>query len=195
LRIRPVIDQLGSGVLPDDMRMSFLLTSMLDIQKSWKVYRIAGLTVFRSFWGKFAWGNVQLIGDKPYRAAGIVTGLGILGYLLLVFQAVRTKKNDFPTHSVLFFALTILFVWFMTLNRGLIYFSKPKLFIPVARYALPTVIPVLYFLVSGWLALLFSAAKGLRLSSVVPATAYILMLLAFDVLAIVSIYQHFNTAV
>jgi hypothetical protein len=80
----------------------------------------------------------------------------------------------------------------MTINRGLIYFSKPKLFIPVARYAFPTLIPVLYFLVSGWLALLFGAAKGLRLSKAVPATAYIAILLAFDVLAIVSIYQYFN---
>jgi len=194
LRIRPVIDQFGSRILPDDMRMSFLLTSLLDIQKSWKVYRVAGLTLFRSFWGTFAWGNVQLIGGKPYRVAGIVTVLGIFGYLLLAVQAARTKDKEFPTHSVLFFALAIMFVWFMTINRGLIYFSKPKLFIPVARYAFPTLIPVLYFLVSGWLALLFGAAKGLRLSRVVPATAYILILLVLDVLAIVSIYQYFNAA-
>jgi len=42
--------------------------------------------------------------------------------------------------------------------------------------------------------LLFGAAKGLRLSRVVPATAYILILLVLDVLAIVSIYQYFNAA-
>jgi hypothetical protein len=192
LRIRPAIDQLGTRLLPDNIRLSFLLTSFLDYSKFQKLMGLTWQRLFRTFWGSFGWGNVQLIGSKPYRLVGVLTLLGALGYILWLIQMMRTKRREIPVHSILLFAATILFVWFVTVNRGLIYFSKPKILLPVARYTFPTLIPVLYFLVTGWVAILYGIAKPLRIKTIIPDIFYIAMLLVFDVYAIVSIYQFYS---
>jgi len=85
-----------------------------------------------------------------------------------------------------------LFLWFLTLNRGLIYFSQPKLFLPRGEICLSNYHTGIVFSGFWWLALLLGASKGLRLGNAIPATVYVLMLLAFDAYAIASIYQYIS---
>jgi hypothetical protein len=191
LRFKPVIDDLGTIILPDDTRISFILSALLDYSKNEHLLGLTTQRLTKSFWGAFAWGNVILQGAKPYRLLGILSLIGIAGYIFWLITTARRNRQEIPVHTILLFLATIVFIWSISAIRGLIYFSRPDILLPVARYALPTVIPVLYFLVTGWTELLFGTSAKLRIPNSIPATLYTGMLLAFNVCAIWSISQYF----
>jgi hypothetical protein len=142
-RVRPLADRWGEGIIPHG-RPSLILYSLLDWDGAGWYYRATSETLFRSFWGKFGWGHVSLIGNKPYRPLLVLTFFALVGFV--VGLARWRKKIDW--HILLFLSLAMVLVWGPTLVRGVPYIWL-RIFIPVARYAYPVIIPTMLLLVSG----------------------------------------------
>jgi len=107
--------------------------------------------IFRTFWAKFGWGDVPLLGRRPYRWLGYVTVLGLAGAFLAGF----TQWRRFNFTTVFILLVSMVSIIGATLIRGL-----PSLFdqthferilFPVARYLYPAIFPILLVLNVGWL--------------------------------------------
>jgi len=147
LRFRPWLDDLGSKFLGDNTRPSLILTYLYDWSNARFIYRVTIPHLFRTFWAKFGWGHVPLIGDHPYRYLGAVT-IVLLGG---AFYGVVRKRRVLPWEVLLILGIAILAVWFPVFVRGAIYISRPHIYFPVARYALPVIIPMALVFGFGWM--------------------------------------------
>jgi hypothetical protein len=146
-RVRPLADRLGEGIIPHG-RPSLILYSLLDWEGAGWYYKTTSEHLFRSFWGKFGWGHVSLIGNKPYRPVLFFTLIGLAGFMV---GLVRWRKTV-NWHILLFVSLTLALVWGSTLIRGVPYMWL-RIFIPTARYAYPVIIPTMFLLLFGWRAI------------------------------------------
>jgi hypothetical protein len=96
-----------------------------------------------------------------------------------------------PWDILIFFAIVLLMAWGITWVRGAIYlFYFP--FIPVARYAYPAVILTMYVLNLGWLECLAALKRWFRLPQGSEVVVYILLMLALDIISVVSIIQFYS---
>ena len=147
--LRSWADDLGARLLPDHTRPSLVLTSLLDFQGAGWLYELSGLRLLRTFWGLFGWGHVPLLGYSPYRFLGVITLVGLLGAALALARLWRRL----PWETIALLGLVLLGAWVPTLVRGAIYLSIPQVYLPVARYAFPAIIPTILILNLGWLEL------------------------------------------
>ncbi|MFC2043249.1 ArnT family glycosyltransferase [Chloroflexota bacterium] len=149
LRFRPWIDSLGSRFLRDNARPSLVLTSLMDVSGSGWLHEIISIRLLRTFWAKFGWGHVALVGGHPYRWLGIITLFGIFGSILSVL-----KKWSHISWDVIFLLLIVIIVsWGAAFVGGAIFVGVPHTYIPVARHAYPAIIPTLIVLCFGWIAI------------------------------------------
>lgn len=192
LSVRPWVDRLGMRLLPDQGRPSLILYTLADWEAEGWYYRAALHNLLQTFWGKFGWAHVPLLGDKPYRLLGALTLVGVLGCLLAPWRELRR----WPWAAMLLLGATLAALWGMALARGAVYvFYRP--FIPVARYAFPALIPSLLVLCLGWWQIARRMRRWLRLPekmvAVWPGLAYLVLLLALDLYAIVSIWAYYSS--
>jgi hypothetical protein len=157
LYFRPWVDRLGNRFLPDRTLPSTVLASLLDPSGTGWVYLNGALRMFRTFWGQFGWGNVPLLGYSPYRWLAIPTLLGFFGLGLAALRWCRRIRWDF----VFVFSLVLLGSWGASLLRSSIYTAIYNVYLPVARYAQPSIIVTMLALNVGWLSLFsFIPVKG-----------------------------------
>ena len=144
--VNPIVDHLAEKIIPDRGRLSFIIYSILDRRAGGPYYQLTLRQLFWTFWAKFGWGNVYLVGHKPYRLIGLLTYIGLAGLLVAAWR----YRGKLPWHLLLFLAITILVVWALTFLRGVFYIIY-KPYIPNARYTYPAIIPVMLGLNTGWL--------------------------------------------
>jgi hypothetical protein len=190
-RFQPWADHFGSRLLPDDTRPSLVLTTLMDWPGTGWFYRFSAETLLRSFWGKFGWGHVPLLGAKPYRLLAAFTLLGLLGAALALARLFWQKKFSLPWDALLFMVFLMAGVWVAALVRGAIYLPLLKLYLPVARYAYPAIIPTMLVLVSGWYELLGLPAKWLRLNPAISFALYCLFFIGLSVYALLSVVRYY----
>ena len=184
-RVNIILDRLGVEFLPDEGQPSSILHSLLDLEGTGWYYWLSLQNLGRTFWGKFGWGNVPLLGHKPYRPLGVLTVLGLVGFLFVGWQRTRSWQAG------LILAITVVVLWVLAFTRGAIYlFFRP--FIPAARYALPAVAPTLAVLCLGWFFLLRKAGGLLRIPEKVQNLIYGLFLVGLAVYALISIQAFFG---
>jgi hypothetical protein len=185
--VRPWVDALGVRFIPDSGRPSLILYSLLDSPSSGWYYVNTFYRLARTFWAKFAWGHVSLIGHKPYRVLGIFTAVGLAGAVVALWR----KRRALPWDSLIFLAIVLSMVWGTTWVRGAIYlFYFP--FIPVARYAYPVIIPTMLVLNFGWLESLTALKHWFRLPQGTEIVVYIVLMLALDIISVVSIIKFYS---
>jgi hypothetical protein len=185
--VRPWVDNLGVRLMPDHVRPSWIVDTLLDWPGSGWYYRTTFRHLGRTFWAKFGWANVSLIGHKPYRLLALGTYLGILGASVSLF--LNRKKLNWSL--VGFLGLVLVLLWGAALIRGSIYLTD-LLLIPAARYAYPGIIPTMLLLNSGWLALLVPIGYKIKR---IPYFHYLVYLLAFvglDAYALWSIFTFYR---
>lgn len=188
--LKPWLAELGTRIFPDPgvNSLSVTLYTLLDWEAGARYYWGASQRLLRTFWAKFGWGHVPLLGHKPYRPLALVTLIGVLGFIGYAVFRFKHIRWDIA----LLFGLGILAVWGITLIRGSNYlFVRIPIFYPVARYAYPVIIPTLLLLVTGWISLLHIAGRWFpkitRYLSFLP----LVFLLILAVYSLVSITEYY----
>jgi hypothetical protein len=169
-----------------------LLYSLLDFEGTGWYYRAAGLRLFRTFWAKFGWGHVPLVGNRPYRPLALLTALGLIGNVFYLFL----QRKDVPKGDTLLWLVLLLWgVWGAALLRGVIYIHHERLFLPVARYALPAILPTVILLVSGWLGIMRSIGRRISFPPRAQYTLLVVVILGLDLISIYSILLYYTERV
>jgi hypothetical protein len=205
-RFQPNIDNLARKFLPNSMCLSMILDSLIDWPSTSELYLITSQHLFNTFWAKFAWGHVALLGagsngGGPYTVLAFVSLLGVTGAMLGVIRRWRQAHWE----MLFFIVLVVVSAWGMSLVRLAVSFPEPDPYYPTARHAYPVIIPTLLVLCFGWLEwsrLLnslrgrFVAKRGWVSQSLSSAKfdrigfqfiLYTIFFVALDVLSIVSI--------
>ena len=193
IRIRSGFDSIITRFLP--ARASLLVTSILDPSGAGWMFQASGLRIFRTFWGKFGWGHIPLIGSKPYRVIGGITILGILGFCFWLLKGLHQKKLQMYANYILVFMVLMVIVWFGVITRGTPHLGVIQMYLPVARYAAPAIIPTLLVLSIGWLEILRNIIMWLRVRSDIREpvcfVVYFGAFVLFDIYGVLSIYQYY----
>jgi hypothetical protein len=189
INLRPNINVIIQKYFP--INLSWVLNSVVDLKKSAWYYESTVLNFLRTFWAKFGWGHVPLLGSKPYRILAGVTLLGLIGAGGFLWR----RKADLPWEVIFLFGLALLFIWGASFYRGiysLITYNN-RIFIPSARYASPVVIPTMLILNIGWLEIMRFFQKWARIPKNYMIVLYILFFFGLDVLSIMSIFYYYNS--
>jgi hypothetical protein len=173
--------------MPDHSRPSWILSSLLDWPGSGWYYRTAFRHLGRTFWAKFGWAHVSLVGHKPYRALALVTFAGIIGAGVNLFR----KRRNLNWNLVLFLGLVLILVWGAAIIRGSIYLTD-LLLIPAARYAYPAIIPTMLLLNAGWLAFLVPLGHKVKKPPNLHYLVYFLAFVSLDAYALWSIFTYYK---
>ncbi len=186
---RPWADNQAARVLPNNIRPSMLLYTLLDPTGAGFYYQSTGDYIFETFWGRFGWGHVPLPSpDNAYRVLAALSILGVLGVVLYPYG----RSTSLPADVLLFFALALLAAWGGALARGSIYIFVQHIFIPSARYGLPAIIPTVLFFVAGWFGLAGYVLRRVRIPPAVVYGVYVVSLLAFDAISLWGIQRFYG---
>jgi hypothetical protein len=178
-QVRPWIDAVAANYLPDHTRPSWMMAIITDWSGAGWFHQMTAYRLYRTFWGKFGWGHVPLLGSKPYRAIGALGAIGILGAI----PALIRRHRILNLSLFVFFAFVLFGIWVPTFVRGVNYIILHPYF-PVARYTYPAVIPTMLVFNIGYLELGRYGERWLRMPS---WGKYLLFFVVFGGLAIWSI--------
>jgi hypothetical protein len=144
--IRSWADRAGARFLPDNGRPSLVLYALLEIRDLRKYYLSVIINLVRTFWAKFGWEKVSLLGGTPYRYLSYLMGIGFIGAFLALWRA----RKEVPWHPLIFLGLATLGVWISTFFMGTVYLFIGY-FYPHSRYSFTVMVLVLLLLANGWL--------------------------------------------
>jgi hypothetical protein len=184
--VRGWIDHQIAGLIPG--RPSQIFVTLLDWKSSTAYFRAAFRQLFQTFWARFGWAHVPLIGHKPYRALGILTMIGLIGVPIGLWRRRRLVSWEI----VLFFTSALVLVWGFALLRGNLSALGGDTLIPSARYAYPVIIPTVLILTFGWLEILKTIRSRLNLPLYVQYLVYFGLWLSLDLLSIISIVKFYS---
>jgi hypothetical protein len=184
LRIARPIEVYLDKWLPFDF--SHILTTLSDWTGSWWYYSTTFENLFRTFWAKFGWGHVLLVGQKPYRVLLVATLLGILGALVAFKRLIHVISIELWA----FMGITLASIWLLATARGVDSLFGP-IFIPGARYAYPSIILTLLLLCAGWREVLLKFGEWFHVSRTVQDGIYFGLFGLLDVLSIFTIVQYY----
>lgn len=187
ITIRPRVDAFIQKNFP--INITWAINSIFDWNKSTWYYKLTSANLLRTFWAKFGWGNIPLLGNKPYQ---ILAGFTLLNLVGAVWYLLRRNKY-LPWNVMLLFGLTLLLIWGAAIFRGVFspFTIDNRVFIPAARYAYPAIIPTMLILNAGWLEIVRLVQKWLKFPRRYFIGLYILFFIGLDVLSILSIYRHY----
>ncbi len=160
-RVFPWVDQLASRVIPDKGRLSLIVYSLVDQGQAGKYYLVTLKNMLQTFWGKFAWGHVQLEGRAVYKIltvatmVGFVSCVGVFGY----------KFPRYQLSALGILGVGMVVVWGFAIIRGAIYIFNINYFIPGARYAYPVVGSTMGVIGYGWWFLISQIGKLIKLKN------------------------------
>ncbi len=180
-------DTLVAKYFPDRGRPSLILYSLLDRSATGWYYRVTAKNLVRTFWAKFGWGHVPLIGHKPYRSLGAVTVLGLLGAMVVLWK----KKKVLPWDVLIILGVALGTIWGLTWVRGSIYLYH-WIYIPGARYAYPAIFPTMLILNAGWYEIISWLKRFRWFSTILYFVIYLVLLILLDSLSILSIVRYYS---
>jgi hypothetical protein len=144
----PWAERLVTKVAPYYMSPSILLGALLDWRLASSLYLSTAVRLFRTFWGSFAWGNVELAPIWYILLRyGTLLGMAVAVLRLLpVFGSLGRPRQL----AIIWLGVALLAIWTEVLLRGLFTVLDVRVYIPTARYAYPVIIPTMLLLVAGW---------------------------------------------
>lgn len=184
LGTRRSIDRAFDNLYPASL--STILTSTGDWNGASWYFESSFNNLFRTFWAKFGWGHVSLIGKRPYRPLFAITTLGIIGAIIAAWY----YRYTLPKSENIFLLLSGLLIWGATLFRGIESLIN-TVFIPAARYAYPAIIPTILVFCCGWLTIGQILHSKFKIPSFFLSIAYILFFILVDIISIQSIVQFY----
>jgi len=141
--------------------------------------------IFRSFWAKFGWGEITLMGAKPYRPFYIAMVIMVVGCIL----GVKKKSSWSGLQIALWLGINIIlslgYAWFTGISMDS-YIDRA--YIPVARFIFPSILAILSFFTFGWsfwMTLIHSKYRWIGYA------IYVVLFLALDVLSVMTVYAYY----
>ncbi|MEJ2710032.1 MAG: DUF2142 domain-containing protein [Anaerolineales bacterium] len=184
--VRPWADKLIARYFPG--RPSEILGAVLDWRPVVWYYRITLQNLAFTFWARFGWGHVKLLGNRFVDPILLVLSLlSLLGAVVAVFR----HRRRLPWPTITFFSLVLLLIWGPAVVRGVGSLTG-RVFIPSARYAYPAIIPSALLLVYGWRELFCLAVNRLRITDRYGYALYAAFFVGLNALAIVSIVRFYS---
>jgi hypothetical protein len=185
-RVRSWVDQRFAGMIPG--HLSQIFGTLLEWKSSTWYFRAAFRQLFQTFWAKFGWAHVPLLGHRPYRVLGIFTIVGLLGAVVGLWR----RRRLISCENVLFFTSALVLVWGFALMRGSNSIVEGSILIPSARYAYPVVIPTMLILTFGWVEILKTLRSWFNLPMYVQHLVYFGLWLTLDLISIMSIVKFYS---
>jgi len=149
-------------------------------------YAATAKFLFQTFWARYAWGQVLLIGNRPYTIIGFFTFIALLGAALAFWR----NRRDIRWDIGLFLGLALVSVWGAALLRGLPSLISGGSFMGPARYVFPVIIPTMLILDIGWLEIIYRIKQKFRIQQRYQLLVLILLFVLLNVLSVYSIYTH-----
>lgn len=142
----PVFSEVTQKVFTREMNISSSkLLSILDVRSTACFYKYFLSRFFRSFWGIFGWGEVYLLGQRPYRIFAGFSLIALLGGLIgLSSRSIKYNKKI----GLLFITAAASQLVLVTFRGAGSWFGS--ILIPLARYFYPAIIPLTILLVWAW---------------------------------------------
>jgi hypothetical protein len=161
------------------------LWSILDLKSTGNYYPTTFSQLFRTYWARFSWGQVSLLGNRPYRVFVEFTGIALLGNLCALFL----YRMSIPWTSVFFQGILTSIQLVVTSQRtGGNWFNYT--FTPTARYFYPVIFPTAVFLVAGWFVSTSLLSRKNRIIEKIFACLFPVLLIAVSIWSILSISQY-----
>jgi len=181
-------NEIGTKIIPawPPSYPSDILISLMDWEGADWYYWVMGTNMLRTFWAKFGWGHVPLLGSRPYLVLSVVTLLGMVGAGIAIWR----RRHALPWEALLLLGLALLGIWIPAIVRG-IGSLFGWAFIPGARYAYPAIIPTALVLNLGWLEVFRQVGQWLRISARAQSVIYYLLFFGLDIYAISSIIEFY----
>ncbi len=186
LRFRNWVERVISDRFPGNP--SQILGLLFDPISSGSYYVVTIKSLLQSFWAKFGWAHVILVGYRPYTILGIFTLAGLLGAIIAFFR----HRNEIRWDIFAFFGSALVAVWGAAFFRGFPSILEGTIFIPVARYAYPVIIPTMLILNVGWLEIIKWVERLFRIPQKYSLSLLIFFFVLLDILSIYSIYNFFH---
>jgi hypothetical protein len=182
-------DRLWSKYLPYYSGPSFNLHYLLDFQAMRWHSQMTALRLFTTFWGQFGWGHVPLqLGPRPYFMLGILSALSLAGAAI---KLIRVRKN-LPWESLFLMGVAALGVWVMAVLRGTSHLSVSWLYLPVARYAYPAIIPTMLIFTAGLLELFRAPSRYLRYPANLGNFIFIFLMIVLNIASISTLVSYYR---
>jgi hypothetical protein len=195
-RVETWADNLGARILSGQGRPSMIVMALLDPDGSLWFYQASVDRLMRTFWGYFGWGHVPLRGSRTYLALAIITLVGLLGAAIWLVRRLLQKRWDLPWESMAVMGLLMAVLWMAAITRATVHIGVLQLYLPVARYAAPAIIPTTLTLSAGWLQIydlvLGWSRKWIRQYELLRFVVYLVAFTLFDIYAILSIYAYYG---
>jgi hypothetical protein len=152
------------GMVADLVSRSYSLQAadfwaVFDPPASWIYFRDAAQFLFRTFWGRFNWGTLALVGNNPYLPFAVLSGLALLGNGVALWRYRKIANWNL----VLFLLLLLLAELIYTLYRFAGGWSNYYYLLPQSRYLHPVILATAFFICLGWYALLATPLKMIKL--------------------------------
>ncbi|MHB8113536.1 MAG: hypothetical protein ACYDHA_08785 [Bellilinea sp.] len=124
--------------------------SVFDPTTSKLYFKDALQYLFRTFWGRFNWGTLTLVGNNTYLLFTVLSVLALFGNGVAVW---RYRKNA-DWNLVLFLLLLFLASLIFTLYRFAEGWTNYYFLLPQSRYLHPVIVSTAFLICLGWYALL-----------------------------------------
>ncbi len=142
--------------------------------------------IFRSFWAKFGWGEITLVGAKPYRAFYIAMIMMVVGCILGFKKKLSWSGLQISIWLGLNIFLSLGYAWFTGISMNS-YIDKA--YIPVARFIFPTILAIMAIFNFGWafwMELIHARYRWISYA------IYVILFIILDVLSIMTVIGYYR---
>jgi hypothetical protein len=146
IRMRKSVDDLIARFYPDQIRPSFIIASILDWEGVGWYYNLVLQHLSDTFVGTFGWDHIRI--NQPYVMAIMKFLIGVGFVSALIGLVIYRRIVDWSV--VMFMALAVFIALLATIPRGVVFLAFPSIYVPVARYIMPVMIPILLAVDMGW---------------------------------------------
>jgi hypothetical protein len=157
----------------------------LDVKSTFWYTQESTANIFRSFWGKFGWGQIRWEGRKPYILPFIFTIIGIIPGIRGVVQGLLKYR----LYVLVWFGFAVLGIFFYSWFTGISmqsYFKSPVF--PDVRYMFPAVLILMGIIASGWETIISRLPIKLKKYGLI---LYILFFIYLDFLSLYTIQNYY----
>jgi hypothetical protein len=168
------------------LNLDYTMSAFSNLSGTGWYFSIAMQNLMETFWARFGWGNVPLLGAYSYAVLVAVSVIGLVGAARALFRGAGKGYRD----VIIFLALAGLTLWAQAVLRGISTLFETNLQ-AVARYAYPAIVPTTLLLTAGWTALTGWFTRRRQVRMIHFLIVYLGFLAGLNLLAIASILVYY----